>query len=248
VIPRDRERALHALLDGSATPAEREQTEAWLAGSPEGRQRRAELDALFAALGSLPRESAPEGLRDDVMEAIRGRGVSRSARPAQAAWSRPRWALLAPLAVAVVAVIAFPWWRHALGPDALREVSGSISGAAADGVTSRWHVGDATVSVRVFRDDASAFAEFDVSGGGTVEIELVGAGGSLADPDVRGGRGRVQVVGAGRGSVVLRAVAGARFALAIPAAGEDHPVRISLRSGAHRAGGVLPVPPGRGGS
>ncbi len=236
MIPTERDRALHELLDGSATPREAAETEAWLATSAEGRQRRAELEALFARLRDAPRATPPPQLREGVMSAIR-RGVA----PAHRAPARPRWLLLVPAGVvaALLAILAPQAWRgsrRAL-PE---EVSGSIAGNAAF-ARAEIRVPGARVHVRVRRTGAEERVELEADGRAPVEIELTGPADRLASARVRAGAATVSHPGPGRLVLALPGAGSATLSLPLAAAGAVG-VRVELRSGGRSAGTALPVP------
>jgi hypothetical protein len=88
----DSDRLLLEYLDGTATPAERARVEAWLAGAPAARARRAELEGLFAELASLPTATPPPDLRQRVLAEIgaRERAASRAPSTAREHHTHPR--------------------------------------------------------------------------------------------------------------------------------------------------------------
>ena len=71
MIDREYERLLHEVVGGTASPKDAARLEAWLATSEAGRQRRRELEALFAVLGAVPRVAPPAALREGVLAAVR---------------------------------------------------------------------------------------------------------------------------------------------------------------------------------
>ena len=59
-------------LDGTLTPEEQRELDRMVAEDPEARRYLEEMDTLDASLRQVPREEAPPGLSDKVMDKIRG--------------------------------------------------------------------------------------------------------------------------------------------------------------------------------
>lgn len=72
----DIDRLLLDSLDGTASAEARALAEVWLAGHPEARARRIQLEALFAELASVSPAAPPSDLRERVIEQIRSRGAA----------------------------------------------------------------------------------------------------------------------------------------------------------------------------
>ena len=242
MIDRNREQSLHDLVDGSASPEERGRTETWLAGDAGGRQRLREIEALFAALRAVPQVPAPQGLRDEVLRSIRGEvAPGKAPQPFRAAGSRTRWALVAPAAAALVVVMAFPWWRHALQPDNLPEIAGSLSGEVGSPGSARWHAGDADVSARVTQEQGKTVATFQVRAIRTVSIELLADQAGLEETALQVTTGPVTRTVSAHG-IALETTGNAGFQLALPASVQGVRVEIVIRSGDHATRGQLPAP------
>ncbi len=66
----DRDKLMHAALDGDATPEQARELDALLAADPAAREQFAELQRLFVALRQVPQAYPPEGLVARVMEQL----------------------------------------------------------------------------------------------------------------------------------------------------------------------------------
>lgn len=110
------QRIAEAIVDGTASAADRERLAALLAGSPAAREVWADLEAARTALEPAGLATPPADLRDSILAAVAA--TPREARPAPAWWqaiarslelrpaSRLAWGMAALLAVAVISVAA----------------------------------------------------------------------------------------------------------------------------------------------
>ena len=217
MIPREYERLLQAELDGENTPAESARLRDWLARSPEGRARRAELEAMFRVVARVGPVEVPADLRQAVLEAIAAGQADAPPAPgwresfAAALGRRPGLRRAATLAAGVVlgiaAVSLVGRWPAGPGREPLA-VSGTLLPAtAASGRT----VGDRHIltadglSFALETNRTGAEAELRLEGGpaGRVLValdfdrrRLAVAGVDWADPAgaaLRSGPGRLEL-------------------------------------------------------
>ena len=73
----DRDKLMHAALDGDAMPEQARELDALLAADPAAREQFAELQRLFVALRQVPQAYPPEGLVARVMEQLPQRSARR---------------------------------------------------------------------------------------------------------------------------------------------------------------------------
>ena len=119
------DRLLQEMLDGGATPDEVKRVESLLAASPDGRERRRELEQLFLTLNRTPLADPPADLRESVLRRIRALPAPASAdtgwfAAARAAVvRRPALGIAFPFAAGVaIGVLALSAWTGHLGPGA----------------------------------------------------------------------------------------------------------------------------------
>ena len=215
---------IQRVLEGSATPAERERFEAMAAADPALRRRREELEHVFQLLGSARMVPAPEGLRDAVMQAIGPRpAAAGSAAPARAGrvvrgafWPR----LLLPVAATLAAVVLL-WVARPPAPGERGGVSGTIGGRPETLATL---VGEGPSALQLGAEAVPLGFRLDLRAGdtpGTIEITPLVEGVSL-------GRAAGAATGPG-GSYRQPFAAGARWQLEARAAPRVVPLRIVVR-------------------
>ena len=112
---------LHRMLDGEATPEERERAQAHLAACPACREKYRQLEALRGAFLALDTE-VPAGLTAGVMERVRAESGARR-RETNRRWSRNLLALAACCAIVFLGVRGIGGGRD----DASQEISGGAA-------------------------------------------------------------------------------------------------------------------------
>jgi hypothetical protein len=121
------DRIANDVLDGTASPAERDALKAHLVEHPEARERYRTWTGLFESLKAVGLEESPSDLRPDVMRAI---GAQR--RRAVRSVNRPEWTEF------LRGLLRAPSWRSALtfgsgvgvGAAAIALVAGNLVGGA----------------------------------------------------------------------------------------------------------------------
>jgi hypothetical protein len=181
------DRLLQEMLDGGATPEEVRRVESLLAASPEGRERRRELEHLFLTLNRTPLVDPPADLRENVLRRIR---VLPTPATADAGWlsaaraafaRRPALGIAFPFAAGVaIGVLALSAWTGHLGPGTpgtSLPVSGTMmspdSASPAAGEHRReWRWGATRVVLEATRHGETTVARLECHEASGVEILL----------------------------------------------------------------------------
>lgn len=169
---------LQRLLDHDLTAEERRLLEARLEADPSARARQQELSKVFDALRSARLDAAPAGMRDDVLEAIRGAAPSKVQAPARAGRPSFPWLRLAlPLAGATVAALLLTAnWQGAPWRVGGEWVAGTLSPRAMDSlrlghgaasVQVRWHPTASGFELRIQTKDAPVHVALEALTEGT---------------------------------------------------------------------------------
>jgi hypothetical protein len=198
---------IQRVLDGDGSAEERTRLEARLASEPLARVRYDELSRVFQSLSAVKLVEAPSGLRDEILQSVRGAALARTPDSARAgvavaataarapragrpafSWLRFALPVAAGAAAALVLFMAFgnPPWRTA--PD---RVSGTMSGAgSADAmrigtgpaaILVRWAPSPAGFSLRIQTGDAPVRVVLDGVSPGT-RLRLADHGAPTASP------------------------------------------------------------------
>ena len=131
---------IQRVLDGEATPAERERFAARLAADPGLRRRHGELASAFRAVATATLAEPPAGLRDDILRTVRAAPEAKMSSAATPGSARARvdavrrWPRLVLPAGAIALALAVLWVSGRLpGVDGARErVAGTMSGRGTD--------------------------------------------------------------------------------------------------------------------
>lgn len=203
-------------LDGEATAAERAELEARLAADPHARARHEELVRVFLALEEARTEDPPAGLRDDVLNAIRGAAPAwrrAPARPGRPIFSWLR--LVLPVAGAVAALAVFVTWQGLDRPVPGDGMSGAMSGAD---LPSRLRLGSGGDAVFVHSGPAEGGFRVTIQSGDapvTVVLEAVGPGIvlRLSEPAAPPASSRIEAAVPAHSRVVAEGTSGSSRAL-----------------------------------
>ena len=254
MIEREHEQLIQDVLDGQATPAQAERLKAWLSTNEEGRTRMRELESLFATLDRVPFAELPEGLANEVEQAIRARAASRGAAVGRlpAGGFAPRMRLGVVFAAGIAAgVIGWGALTGVLNPGApgRERVVGSMMPAAAaraGAVQGAWKAGQARVEGVTWRVGKARWVTVQVRSGEPVEIELRFDPGALSPAAVRQSDPAARVV-VDAGRIVLGSPAAGEFSVEFGEQGVATPIQVTVRAGEASAAGELPAPrsPGR---
>lgn len=255
---RELDHLLQEVLDGHGTPEQVARLESWLAGSEQGRARRRELEAVFAALRSVPLVDAPADLKDGVMLDLQARAAAYRVTPRAthtAARGVPRFrfalGLLTGVALGVIGFVALRGLP--IDPDRL-PVEATMAPPRPprppdDAVVQRWTTGDLVVEGITWRDGATRWLLIRPIQGtyGQVEVDFDPSG--LTAVAVR------EVTGAGaharihRGRVVVEMSPKSLYDIEFMDSGRSSdPIRVTVRAGSEPATGEIAPPslPGQG--
>ncbi|HTO91326.1 MAG TPA: hypothetical protein VMJ70_09360 [Candidatus Sulfotelmatobacter sp.] len=251
MIPTEYERLLQEALDGEATAAERERLAAWLATHPEGRARRAELQALFDSLGRTPPAETPSDLRGAVLAEIRARRTQAQPSPRPAGRSpigrRPLFAVLTPFAMGLLAgVLGFAAFTGRFGrtPSPSTDVSGSMAPleqTRGDALTL--NQGTARLEAFLTEGEGTRRLGLRLTPEASVVVEITYDPAVTSVVALRSPEGADASVQLSPGLVRFNPGTGGRFELELKATGSARaPLQLALVSPGGRAQGTLPPP------
>ena len=248
MIDREYERLIQDVLDGQASPAEIERLNAWLASHEEGRTRMRELESLFATLHRVPFVEMPQGLANDVQEAIRARAASRvkSRGSFSLGWLRPRMRLAMVFAAGIAAgVIGWGALTGILNPgtpghDPVVGTMMPTTPPLAGTVSRSWSAGSLKVESMVWRSGTSRWMRLRVEGA-PAEVELRFDPLALSPAAVRQSEPTARVV-LGPGRILIQAVASGEFTLEFGDRTASQPIQVIARAGRNQISDQLPSP------
>jgi anti-sigma factor RsiW len=249
-IDLEHERMMQDRLDGTASPAEVERLEAWLATNELGRTRMRELERLFSTLERVPAAEAPAGLREDVISALQaraGRIAPRRSSVAQRSWLGPQarlaYVFAAGLAAGAVVMGVVTGVIPPVAPGTGSGVSGSMIPARAPSASVERTVaaGDAQVKVIVWRAGSVRRLSLSLAGGVPAGIELTFDSGRLTAGSLRQGQPTAGIQIA-PGRVLIQGQASGEFSLEFDDSGSSAPIHLELRAGGASAAAELPAP------
>ena len=246
MIDRRYEQLMQDVLDGEAGPEQIRELEAWLAGSPDGRARFEELQGLFQTLSQVTDAASPEGLKDDVLRALRSRAPaaapvpsrSRVPRPA----FRPAFVFAAGLAAGIIGYAAFtrlPAWppgdNSAVGT--MMPQPDSPPGSAM--ARRSWTAGEARVEAISWRRGGAPVVSFKVRG--DAQLELQYPPGQLELRAIGQSHARASQVRSEPGRVIISATDRSEFELEWAPDATPPPLQVTVRAGQSAVRGDLPI-------
>jgi anti-sigma factor RsiW len=248
MIERDDERRIQDVLDGQASPAEVERLNAWLATSEEGRTRMRELEGLFATLHRVPFVEMPQGLTNDVQQAIRARAASQEKvrKPVVLTGGRLRMRLAMVFAAGIAAgVIGWGALTGILNPEGPgREgVVGTMMPTTpppAGTVSRSFSAGSMRIESVVWRSGSSRWLRLRVEGA-PADVELRFDPVGLSPATVRQSEPSARVV-MDSGRVLIQAQAPSEFTLEFGERTRSETIQVTARAGSHRISDRLPSP------
>ena len=246
MIDRKYEQLMQDVLDGQATPEQIRELEGWLAGSTEGRARFEELQSLFQTLAQMTDAATPEGLKDDVLRAIRSRtpvvAPAHSRPHAHRPVFRPAFVFAAGLAAGVIGYAAFtrlPAWppgdTSAVGT--MMPQPDSPPGAAA--ARRSWTAGEARVEALSWRRGGIPIVSIKVRGDARVELQY--PAGELELRAIGQNHAQASQVRSEPGRVIISATDRSEFELEWAPGATPPPLQVTVRAGQSAARGDLPV-------
>jgi anti-sigma factor RsiW len=249
MIERDYERLIQDVLDGQASPAEVQRLNAWLATSEEGRTRMRELEGLFATLHRVPFVEMPQGLTNDVQQAIRARAASRENVRKPVALTGPRLKMrLAMVFAAGIAAGVIGWGAltgilNPEGPGRERLVGTMMpSGPPRAGTVSRsWSSGSLRVESVVWRSGSSRWLRLRVEGP-PADVELRFDPEALSPATVRQSEPSARVV-INPGRIQIQAQPPGDFTLEFGERTRSEAIQVTARAGKQMVADRLPSPP-----
>jgi hypothetical protein len=246
MIGRDEERLIQDVLDGQASPAEVERLKAWLAVSEEGRTRMRELEGLFATLDRVPFAEMPQGLENEIEQAIRARAGTRPHRvPSLRVPTRTRLAMVfaAGIAAGVIGWGALTGILNPGTPGRERVVGSMMPTTPPQAPTSErtWKAGDTRLQAVAWRSGSSRWLRLRLEGRTPTEIELRFDPGALSPVAVRQSN-HASRVALDPGRVLIRAGSGGEFTFELGERSTSEGIQVSVRAAGGTVTDVLPAP------
>ena len=167
---------IQRVLDGSATPEERNRLDTLIAADPALRRRHEELAHVFTVLGSARMAAPPEDLRGSVMQAIADLPTSASRRAQPGSHRIPRgarWFRFALPVTAVIAAAVLVWAVRSPSPASRAGISGTMAGQARS-VAVR--LGDGAAAVVVEGRAAETGFELELRAGMAAGVAVLSTG------------------------------------------------------------------------